>query len=255
MAASHANSRTATTVGSCLESRRESDQHALIGYDDAAFAIRHCLPEVGILLDADEVDALVSRVLGAALEGAPEPPDAQGFWIRYRPTVSALAAELREQNAQAGRRSYQELAEMALHLPGDENLHPTGIRPVIVDQLMGQIGLGEAEVTRVILTGRLAEFLWSWRNEGHRVLRADRDTEARDLVIGEIYVLDDIVWVHRDQAYTVEHGVEIANRSACPSIRDTVAMLAFCMCRRDGYWPSWWRNWNEDPDRVLAGRV
>ena len=223
-------------------------EHALISYREAVFAILHCLPEVHVFLAERESMQLVSRVVGASLVGLPEPPGSFDVWLRYHTTVLALARELQEQNAETTGRSCKEIAEMCLRLPLEEHRHPAGIRPAVVEGLTDQTGLSGRDITRMIITGCLAEFLWSWRCSGHRAQKIAERGEKRDRLRGEIEFLDDIAWARRDQAYVIENEVQIANPGAPTDLRDTVAMLAFCMCRRDGHWPSWWRRTDEQPD-------
>jgi hypothetical protein len=237
-----------TTATGPTELDHDSREHALISYREAVYAIKHCLPEVHLFLEEREIRALVSRVVRASFVGLQEPSGSCDVWIRYRTTVLALARELREQDAETGSLSCQEVAEICLRLPLEQHRHPAGIRLVVVEELTSQTGLGATDLTRMILTGCLAEFLWSWRGSGQRAQRIVDRSEERDRLRNEIQFLDDIAWAHRDQAYVLENEVEIVNRDAPTGLRDTVAMLAFCMCRRDGHWPSWWRSADEDPD-------
>ena len=220
---------TSTTTGPTgLD--HDTREHALISYREAVYAIRHCLPEVHLFLAEREIRALVSRVVRAPLVGLQEPSGSCDVWIKYRTAVLALAHELREQDAETASLSWQQVAEICLRLPIEEHRHPAGIRPVVVEELTGQTGLSTTNITRMVLTGCLAEFLWSWRGGGQRAQRIADCSEQRDRLRNEVRLLDDIVWAHRDQAYVVENEVEIANREAPTALRDTVAMLAFCMC-------------------------
>lgn len=135
---------------------------------------------------------------------------------------------------------------------GNPDAFTIEVGSLTVTELAAQIGLSRKEILKALSAGSIAKIIWSWRSEGHRVQRLSGSDEEADQLNYEISRLDDIVWERRDEAYITEDALAYANQDAADELYQVLALLAFCMCLRDGHWPSWWRTSDQPPDRMLC---